>query len=294
MAYYKTNIDVSEQQDLGLAIQKLIESNIKNASTAYLAQITSIVGNKLHIKPIIKENSDDKEVIINNALVAFPASSLWSIQYKLAVGDIGLVVANDKDLSVYKNSGKGGTAQTKRYKNISDAIFFPVSMFNTAPIDSIDFAIQKVDDIAHLICNGNQWDLKENLHITGNLEVDKDATIKGTTTTDKIVANTGEIKNLTSETITTGTINVGGKDFDDIVAELTKKVEDAINEMRSKMPPINKYMENAYLRTSSNRGYILMPTYVYEEKGSWYREYYKYEYDNSTGVEEIKKVTEKL
>lgn len=142
MAYYKTNIDVSEQQDLGLAIQKLIESNIKNASTAYLAQITSIAGNKLHIKPIIKENSDDKEVIINNVLIAFPTSNLWSIQYKLTVGDIGLVVANDKDLSVYKNSGKGGTAQTKRYKNISDAIFFPVSMFQTKDNQSINFTIE--------------------------------------------------------------------------------------------------------------------------------------------------------
>lgn len=224
MAYYQTNLDISEQQDLGLAIQKLIEANVKNACTSYLAQITSIAGNKLHIKPIIKDNADDKEVIINNALVAFPSSSIWSIQFKLRVGDIGLVVVTDKDNTSYKNTGGGGIAKTKRNHNISDAIFFPVSMFKTAPIDSIDFAIQKENDKAHLTCNGNTWDLKENLHITGNLEVDKDATIKGTTTTDKIIANKGEIKELISEKITTGTLTVGGKDLNEILDDFKKTV----------------------------------------------------------------------
>ena len=141
MAYYKTNIEVSEQQDLGLSIQKLIESNIKNAYTSYLAQITSIVDNKIHIKPIIKTNSDDKDVIINNCLVAFPFSQNWRIQYKLKVGDIGLAVVSDKDLSNYKNTGGASIAKTKRYKNISDAIFFPVSMFQTLQNDSVNFTI---------------------------------------------------------------------------------------------------------------------------------------------------------
>lgn len=141
MAYYQTNIEVSEQQDLGLSIQKLIESNIKNAYTSYLSQITAIVGNKIHVKPIIKTNPDDKEVIINNCLIAFPFSQNWRVQYKLKVGDIGLAVVSDKDLSNYKNNGKASVAKTKRYKNISDAIFFPVSMFQTLENDSVNFTI---------------------------------------------------------------------------------------------------------------------------------------------------------
>lgn len=141
MTYYKTNIEVSEQQDLGLSIQRLIESNIKNAYTSYLAQITSIVGNKIHIKPIIKTNPDDKEVIVNNCLVAFPFSQNWRIQYKLKVGDIGLAVVSDKDLSNYKNTGGASIAKTKRYKNISDSIFFPISMFQTLQNDSVNFTI---------------------------------------------------------------------------------------------------------------------------------------------------------
>lgn len=142
MACYKTNIEVEEQQDLGLSIQKLIESNIKNAYTSYLAQITAINGNKVHIKPIIKTNPSDKEVVVNNVLVAFPFSQNWRVQFKLKVGDIGLAAVNDKDLTCYKNSGGAGNAHTQRYKNISDAIFFPAAMFQTKENQSVNFTIE--------------------------------------------------------------------------------------------------------------------------------------------------------
>ncbi|TLD85789.1 Gp138 family membrane-puncturing spike protein [Helicobacter sp. MIT 05-5294] len=141
MPIYKTNIDIEEQNDLGLAIQKLIESNIRNSYTSYLAKIVSIAGNKLHIQPIIKSNKEDKEVVINNALIAFPFSGNWRIQYKLKVNDIGLVIVADKDITNYKNSGKDSIVATKRFKNINDAIFFPVSMFQTLDNDSINFTL---------------------------------------------------------------------------------------------------------------------------------------------------------
>lgn len=210
MAEY-TPIDTrDEHNNLALSIQALIVDNLKAIKTCFLAEITSISGNFVSVKPIIKSDSKESDVIINDCVVAFPFSGEWQVQFKLKTGDIGLCVCEGKDISDYKSSGSGGVAPTKRYKNINDAIYFPLSLQKSSAIDSIDFTIKgaKGDEITFkdgtLTINATK-DINSKAGGKVSEEATSDFTIKSPTTKVDSPAIT-----LGGNTIVSGTLSVGG------------------------------------------------------------------------------------
>lgn len=126
----------------GVGIQRLIEANLKNARTAFLAKITALNGNKISVCEIARRNDKEKNPILNNILVAQPKSGKWKIQFNLKVGDIGLCVVNDSDLSVYKQNGNGDyLVSTDRQHDLNDCIFLPLSLYTQNGVDNLDFII---------------------------------------------------------------------------------------------------------------------------------------------------------
>ena len=142
---YKPIDTSADENDLGLAIQNLIQENIKALNTCFLAKIVAINGNKVSISQVIK-SENESEVIVNDCLVAFPFSSVWQIQYALKTGDIGIALVINKDISGYKQGGAECVAITSRYKDLNDSIFIPLSLFKTLPNDSVDFTIKGESD----------------------------------------------------------------------------------------------------------------------------------------------------
>lgn len=142
---YENLIKPREDSDLGLAIQKLIKSNLESINTCFLARITAINGNKVSIVPALKRKQTDKTVVINNCMVGFGYSQKWIIQHKLVVGDIGLAITAQDDISSYKMSGNVGLNQTKRIKDINDSIFLPLSLFDSLNNDEINYIIKSFD-----------------------------------------------------------------------------------------------------------------------------------------------------
>lgn len=139
---YESLIKTTESQDLGTCIQNLISDNLKSLNTAFLARVTKINGNKLCFERLIKKKENEAQVIVNNCLIGFAYSQKWQVQYKLAVGDIGICFTMDCDISDYKTKGSGGVAPTQRQKDLNDCIFIPLSLFSTLTNDSINFYIQ--------------------------------------------------------------------------------------------------------------------------------------------------------
>ncbi len=139
---YENLIKPTETQDLGTAIQNLINDNIKSLNTAFLARVTKINNNKICFNRLIKKKENEAEVVVNNCLIGFAFSQKWQVQYKLAVGDIGICFVMDCDVGDYKTGGNGGVAPTKRQKDLNDSVFVPLSLFNTLTNDSINFYIQ--------------------------------------------------------------------------------------------------------------------------------------------------------
>lgn len=135
----------AETQDLGSAIQGLISANINAIETSFLAQVESIADNRVNIKPLLKNDSQESDVIISNALIAQPRSGEYHISFKVAQGDIGLAIVSKQDISTYKNNGAGGIANTQRKFDITDSIFIPLSLYLQESNDSIGLTISNAD-----------------------------------------------------------------------------------------------------------------------------------------------------
>lgn len=211
MAENYTPIDTADEQgDLGAAIQTLILENLKSLKTCFLAEITAIEKQFVSVKPIIKADTKESDVIINDCLVAFFMSGEWHTQFKLKVGDIGLCIVNGRDLSDYKGSGSGGVAPSKRFKNMNDSIFFPLSLYKSKEVESVDFTIlgAKGDEITFkdgtLTINATA-DIKSKAGGAFNSEATSSHTLKSPTTTIDSPAIT-----LGGNVVVSGSITAGG------------------------------------------------------------------------------------
>lgn len=139
---YQNLIKSGENNDLGLAIQNLINDNLRFIRTTYLAKIVSINENKVSIKPILRQKANEQILIINNCMIAFPYSQLWQTQFKLKVGDIGVAIVIENDISSYKQSGNEGLNNTKRFKDVNDSIFMPLSLYTTLNNSEVNYKIE--------------------------------------------------------------------------------------------------------------------------------------------------------
>ena len=106
----------------------------------------AIENNKIYIRPILRKSSDEKVLTINNCLIGFNYSQNWSIQHKLKIGDIGIALVIQNDISSYKEQGKGGINATRRFKDANDAIYIPLSLYNSFSNDEINYQIKDLSD----------------------------------------------------------------------------------------------------------------------------------------------------
>ena len=115
MQEYHNLVKSGESSDLGTAIQNLINDNLRFINTAFLAKIVKINTNSVDIQPILKQNISDKDLIINNCLIAFNHSQLWDIQHKLKVGDIGIALVMQNDTT---NHSRNSFCQASKNNHI--------------------------------------------------------------------------------------------------------------------------------------------------------------------------------
>ena len=142
MAY--ENLIKPFENDFGVAIQALIQDNIKNINTAFIAKVQSISDDKkkVNIVNVIKNEASNQNVVISNVLIAQPYSSEWQISFKVGVGDIGLAIVCKDDITNYKQSGADSKANTKRHFDITDSIFIPLSLYLQGDNDNAGFSVK--------------------------------------------------------------------------------------------------------------------------------------------------------
>lgn len=142
------NVTGYEPQDLideATMIKVLIDRQIRNLNTCYIAKITEIKENKVSVinaNQFLFKGETKKHPIINNCLVAIPQCENFKINLPLKVGDYGVCVVAQEDYSQYKKSGKDSIPNTPRKFDLSDSIFIPFSLFQTQEIDSEKFTLE--------------------------------------------------------------------------------------------------------------------------------------------------------
>lgn len=123
-------IKTSDTSDLGTAIQKLIEDNIRRLNTSFLARVVEVSGNRVAVVDIVRDSERAQNPTINNVLVAQPSSKSNGLFFEVREGDIGLCFVAKKDISIFKQSGADCVKNTERQFDITDSIFLPVSLYN--------------------------------------------------------------------------------------------------------------------------------------------------------------------
>lgn len=153
---YDNLIKSGEDDDLGSAIQNLINDNLRFIKSAFLCKITKIDKNKVTIKPLLKQKQDEETLIINNCMVAFSYSQDWITQFKLKVGDIGVALVLDNDISLYKQNGSEGICPTKRFKDSNDSIYIPLALYKSQNNDDVNFRIENAKKNCKLEFNNSE------------------------------------------------------------------------------------------------------------------------------------------
>ena len=142
---YKQLNPVTNKDDIGTAINLLIQDNIKKVNTSFIAEIVSINGNKVSIKKKIKDKATDRDTVYNNCMIAFSFSGFWLTQFKLKVGDDGIAFVMQDDISNYKSTGKGGVNPSGRVQDKNDSVFIPLSLFETLQNNDINYLLKSLD-----------------------------------------------------------------------------------------------------------------------------------------------------
>lgn len=124
--------DESDLQDIPSMINKLIENKINLINTSFIAEVTAIKENRVSVVNVNKYvfgNEVKEYPIINNVLVAMPATKNNALNLPISIGDKGLCIVLQSDITNYKNTGNSSIPNSARRFDIADSIFLPLSLY---------------------------------------------------------------------------------------------------------------------------------------------------------------------
>lgn len=88
--------------------------------------------NRAQVQPIMMIVTTDNELISRPAVASIPVYEAgaggWFTSYPINAGDLGWIKANDRDISLFLQSGSEAEPNTERLHSFEDAVFIPDSM----------------------------------------------------------------------------------------------------------------------------------------------------------------------
>lgn len=104
--------------------------------------------NRAQVRPLINILTADNEQLERAYIASVPVLRLGAgdivLRFDVAEGDLGWIKANDRDISIYKQSAGNSLPNTKRKHSFEDAIFIPDVFSGVTPTQS-ESAIQTKD-----------------------------------------------------------------------------------------------------------------------------------------------------
>lgn len=170
---------LSDVSDISNAIIKLINNELNTIHTCFLAKVISINGNLVSVTPIMQDKIGDsikEQPIINNLLVMMLGNSEWQINIPIKVGDFGIALVCENDITTYKQEGKDGIKLSDRKFNFIDSIFIPAPLKANVAIQNEGISLQNSDKSISISLTNSSIDIKT----SGDVNVEcGNATIKG-------------------------------------------------------------------------------------------------------------------
>ena len=129
----RTGYNLSDTKDLASLILKIIDNAINNnINMPFIARVTAVKNNKVDVMPLYTltfNNLPIQPSTYYNILVGLPLTGKAYINNPIQVGDIGLCIVTDRDITTYADTGTEGPVATQRRFNKMDSVFIPLSMY---------------------------------------------------------------------------------------------------------------------------------------------------------------------
>lgn len=174
-------------------ILKIIKNVLYSAvNMPYLAEVTAVNKNRVDVKVLNIQTFDGQPLQAAQVLdlvVGLPCFGGWTVTWPIAVGDVGLCIVLDRDITEYKKSGGGGVPNTFRRYDVQDAVFLPLSMYKQPDI-ATDFEIKSKDEKTSItitpdgnvtVTNAGDITLQNDGNVILNNKGDLTAEVKGKT-----------------------------------------------------------------------------------------------------------------
>lgn len=188
-----------DYSDMANMLSKVIANALMKHENMLPAQIVSYdrVANTAIVHPLIKvimtSNTYSRPNIGPIPVFAFGAGN-FVINFPIKAGDIGWIVANDRDITAFEKSLSESEPASYRQHSFNDAVFFPdvVRNFTTTGEDG-NMVIQSLDGTIKISLGANKIHLVHPMLLTidaPNTQVNGNLTATGTITgqTDVIFA----------------------------------------------------------------------------------------------------------
>lgn len=189
---------LNEDKTLAAAVNRAVESRLMDTDGMIPAIVVAYdrKSNIATVKPAIHIVRTDGVTKARNPLTKISVLSLgggnFMINFPVSAGDLGWIVAGDRDISLYKDALAEQPPNSSRIRNFADGLFIPDVMrkYTIAAEDAAAMVIQSLDGATKISLRDDNIKIatKSKLLVdvpesqfTGNITVDKNLTVTGKT-----------------------------------------------------------------------------------------------------------------
>lgn len=144
-----------------VVLTKFLQNNVDDMLPAQVVAFNR-AQNVAQVQPLIPVLTTDDVQVTRAQVMSVPVIQLggggFMLNFPIKPGDLGFIKANDRDISLFKQTWKQSLPNTQRMHSFSDAVFLPTILtnFSIAGADSANVVLQAVNGAVRLsLGNGN-------------------------------------------------------------------------------------------------------------------------------------------
>jgi hypothetical protein len=182
------DIDPANNGTLAGTLQFCFKKFIQNINGMLPAKVIAYdrTTNRVQVQLLISIVTTDGKIIPRSQIASLPVLLLggggFFLSFNLNTGDLGWVLANDRDISLFLQNYEQAAPNTARIKNFADGLFIPDVMtgYEIASEDMSSVVLQNLDGTIKISLQSDRIKLTAPLvEITGGLQVDGVVTGEG-------------------------------------------------------------------------------------------------------------------
>ncbi len=148
------SIDPASRGDLAGTVRLILTKFLQGMDDMIPAKVIAYdrTTNQARVQPMIAMLTTGNQIVQRAQIAEVPVLQIggggFVLSFPIVEGDLGWIKANDRDISLFKQSFENVTPNTDRLHSFEDALFIPDTMFRSVTINSEDaenVVLQSID-----------------------------------------------------------------------------------------------------------------------------------------------------